>query len=332
MYDDETQKGKSIRTRDGRIHFDFIISNPAYQGDGENEKFFLRESRKLSDVVMMAIPANSENVYDEKFEKIDKILNCEDFFAKRNGNRSRDRAVFLYHKNEEGDEINSLPPILSDIQQKVWSTDPKSLIHIVSSHGNYRFTETLREEYPEVKLKFVDADVFARFPQIFQKNRPCDGYDSILMLGILNTKHVYRWVRRDFINAPENLTKYKVMIPASNRSETVEDTLSQFEIGAPNVGHTETFLSVGSFDNIREAENCRNYLKTQFCQAMHRISQETTENTRDTWQYVPWEDFGEDSDINWNVPIWQIDTQLFEKYGLTDEEIAFIKSPVPSIS
>ena len=50
------------------------------------------------------------------------------------------------------------------------------------------------------------------------------------------------------------------------------------------------------------------------------------------WKYVPLQDFTPASDIDWTQPIPAIDQQLYRKYGLTDEEIAFIESHVKEMT
>ena len=44
------------------------------------------------------------------------------------------------------------------------------------------------------------------------------------------------------------------------------------------------------------------------------------------------QDFTSKSDIDWSKPISQIDQQLYRKYGLTDEEIAFIDTHVKEMT
>ena len=51
-------------------------------------------------------------------------------------------------------------------------------------------------------------------------------------------------------------------------------------------------------------------------------------NEKDTWKKVPLQDFTENSDIDWSQSIPEIDKQLYEKYGLSEEEIAFIETNV----
>lgn len=54
----------------------------------------------------------------------------------------------------------------------------------------------------------------------------------------------------------------------------------------------------------------------------------TQHNPKDTWANVPMQDFTYSSDIDWSKSISEIDAQLYAKYGLSEEEIAFIESMI----
>lgn len=54
----------------------------------------------------------------------------------------------------------------------------------------------------------------------------------------------------------------------------------------------------------------------------------TQDNPPDRWAYVPLQDFTEKSDIDWGKSVAEIDRQLYKKYGLSEDEIAFIESKV----
>ena len=54
----------------------------------------------------------------------------------------------------------------------------------------------------------------------------------------------------------------------------------------------------------------------------------TQDNNKDTWKYVPLQDFTSTSDIDWSKSIPEIDQQLYKKYDLTPEEIKFIETHV----
>lgn len=54
----------------------------------------------------------------------------------------------------------------------------------------------------------------------------------------------------------------------------------------------------------------------------------TQNNAKPTWKYVPLQDFTPSSDIDWSKSVHEIDLQLYEKYGLDENEIEFIESHV----
>lgn len=54
----------------------------------------------------------------------------------------------------------------------------------------------------------------------------------------------------------------------------------------------------------------------------------TQDLTPKKWAYVPLQDFTSNSDIDWSQSVADIDCQLYAKYGLDDDEVAFIESHV----
>lgn len=50
--------------------------------------------------------------------------------------------------------------------------------------------------------------------------------------------------------------------------------------------------------------------------------------TRDTYRFVPMQNFTDGSDIDWSKSVEEIDAQLYTKYHLSDDEIAFIESMI----
>lgn len=99
-------------------------------------------------------------------------------------------------------------------------------------------------------------------------------------------------------------------------------------IGTPLIGHTDTFLSIGDFEYESEAESCLKYIKTKFARVMLGILKVTQDNTRGKWRFVPLQDFSASSDIDWSKSVSDIDSQLYSKYGLSDDEIEFIERNV----
>ncbi|TVW15639.1 restriction endonuclease, partial [Streptococcus pneumoniae] len=54
----------------------------------------------------------------------------------------------------------------------------------------------------------------------------------------------------------------------------------------------------------------------------------TQDNKKGTWKYVPLQDFTVNSDIDWTQSVADIDRELYQKYDLSPEEIAFIENHV----
>ena len=53
--------------------------------------------------------------------------------------------------------------------------------------------------------------------------------------------------------------------------------------------------------------------------------------SQEVFRFIPLQDFTESSDIDWNKSISEIDQQLYAKYHLTTEEIAFIENMTNSM-
>ncbi len=133
---------------------------------------------------------------------------------------------------------------------------------------------------------------------------------------------------KKYINNNDYLEKYNVFVPEANGSGALGEVLSTPLIGQPLIGHTDTFLSIGAFDNEEEAKALLKYIKTKFARAMLGVKKATQHNPKSTWQFVPLQDFTANSDIDWSKSIPEIDRQLYKKYNLSPEEIDFIETHV----
>ena len=147
-------------------------------------------------------------------------------------------------------------------------------------------------------------------------------------MGRFNAKRTYRFIDEKYLVLPENYNKFKVFLPESNGSGAIGEVLSTPLVGEPLVGHTQTFISFGAFDNREEAENLLKYIKSKFARTMLGTLKITQHNKAPTWENVPLQNFTNNSDIDWSQSIAQIDRQLYNKYGLNEKEIAFIEEKV----
>ena len=134
------------------------------------------------------------------------------------------------------------------------------------------------------------------------------------------------------MNNVKNLDKYKVILPKSNGSGAIGEVLSTPLIGTPLIGNTESFISIGAFDCLEEANAAFKYVKSKFARCALGILKTTQDNPPEKWKYVPLQDFTDKSDIDWSKSVREIDQQLYAKYGLSDDEIAFIEKNVKEMA
>ena len=122
------------------------------------------------------------------------------------------------------------------------------------------------------------------------------------------------------------------MVTQANGSGEFGEKLSSPFIAGPNVGTTETYISIGRFGTKEEAQNALKYIKSKFARAMLGILKITQNGNKDVWRLVPLQDFTLNSDIDWSKTIPEIDQQLYRKYELSQDEINFIETKVQAMN
>ena len=117
----------------------------------------------------------------------------------------------------------------------------------------------------------------------------------------------------------EWIGKWKVYVPESNNigTELNDDNQNSF-VGAPDTICTETFLVVGADLNLtkRNAIHLSDYLRTKFARFLLSLAKISQHGTSKTYRFVPVQDFSKP---------WT-DAELYVKYALSANEIAFIDS------
>lgn len=132
-------------------------------------------------------------------------------------------------------------------------------------------------------------------------------------------------------NNLEAIGLWKVLVPRANNigTELNDDNLNS-EVCPPQSICTEAylFIGIGLQMNEKHAINASAYLRTKFTRFMHSLSKTSHDATSKTYRFVPLQDFTTQSDIDWSKSIPEIDQQLYAKYGLSKEEIAFIEGSI----
>lgn len=93
----------------------------------------------------------------------------------------------------------------------------------------------------------------------------------------------------------------------------------------PNEVCTQSYRVVDSFDTMKEAEACMKYIKTRYVRILMLPTLASQHISKETFRFVPLQDFTSQSDIDWSKSISEIDQQLYKKYGLSADEVDFIE-------
>lgn len=164
----------------------------------------------------------------------------------------------------------------------------------------------------------VGFNVFDGFPELFFDEKPTDNDEYAQICGREKNNRCLKWIKRKYLKTPDNFDYYKVFIPKANGSGAIGEVLS-----TSVVGHTVTFLSIGKFKTLFEAEAVLKYIKTKFARTLLGALKVTQDNSREVWKFVPLQDYSNHSDIDWNASIEKIDAFLYKKYELSDKEFFY---------
>ena len=158
--------------------------------------------------------------------------------------------------------------------------------------------------------------------------------DDVRLIALNSRRRTSMYIRRDTLpKESPNLNCYKVFIPKawgnmSKASGYLGGSYSETIVASPSDCCSETYIEFGPFETLELAESANKYLHTKFFRAMFFYNKKSQNTPRATYSCVPLQDFSPSSDIDWSKPISDIDSQLYSKYGLSDEEIEFIEQNI----
>ncbi len=320
------------------MKFDVIIGNPPYQlsdaGYGRSASpiyhHFVQQAKKLNPrYLVMIIPA--------RWYSGGKGL---DEFRHETLNDNRFREI---HDFPDATDVFPGVQIKGGVCYFLWDRDNPGLCNVYNYlYGNVSvLTRPLREEGAETFIRYnqaisilhkvlrlgepsIKGVVSARkpfgFPTNFKgKPNPFPGAVKLYQNGGVG------WVKRKEITVgKEAIDKYKVFIPplGSGSDSFPHPILGHPFLGEPNSACTETYLYIGLFDNEEEPKNLISYISTRFFRFMVMLNKPAQHATKKVYHFVPMQDFSKP---------WT-DEELYKKYGLTQDEIAFIESMVRPMS
>ena len=361
------QKGTTVKVNDIKrkqtknqenMKFDVIIGNPPYQEETASDStrkppifnYFMDEAYKCADIVSLITPArflfnagytpsqwNNKMLHDPHL----KVQLYESISGNIFQNTQIEGGIVItYHDNnadfgiiETFVKFNELNTILRKVRLKTSSF----LDEIISSPLSYQLTPLVGQNHPNL-LPRLRSSAFSTHADIFYDEVPNDGLDYIGMMGLLEGERTIKYIRKDYIRDNSGtLDKWNVLVSKANgASGTLGDNAARM-ISSPTiigkgVGYTQTFIAIGKFETESEAYNAKKYVLSKFARAMLGILKITQDCPGPKWKYVPLQDFTSSSDIDWSKSIAEIDEQLFDKYGLDDQERNFIRTKVKEMA
>lgn len=335
------------------MKFDAVVSNPPYQVGVNKEPLyhhFISIGMEIGDLGTLIHPGrflfnagktpkawNQKMLNDEHFKvvkywkKSDEVFDAVDI---KGG-----VAVTMWDKQNVIGPIGTfvLHDELRTIQEKVESLGEESFSKLVYSRDLYQLTELFYKENPELEGRQskghrfdLGTTAFSLFPEVFSDEKPAgDGY--ALVVGRENDKRIAKWIKKEYLKLPDNFESYKIAFPVANGSGKFGESLSDPFVCGPCCAQNTTFLSAGNFYTLFEAQSCLKYVKTKFARCMLGIFKVTQHTTREAWRAVPLQNFTQQSGINWDLSIPELDAALYQKYNLTQDEIDFIESNVSAM-
>lgn len=334
-----------------------VIGNPPYQGECDSNgrkppiyNYFMDQAYEVSDKVELITPArflfdagqtpkdwNRKMLGDCNF----KVVKYEeDASAVFSGVEIKGGVAITYRDLDcENEPIGVFVPWgpMRNVLAKVGSKCEGSVSNAMTGAVPYRYSDEAKNQHPEyAELMGKSFDLRTNaldrlYGKLFFRDKANDS-DYVAICGLFEKKRECLWIRRSYIDAPSNFDGYKVLLSKASGAGLFGEKLASLAVAAKRVGHTQSFVSMGNFDTEEEADSLVRYLKTKFARSLLGILKVTQDITPRVWKFVPLQDFTSESDIDWSQSVANIDRQLYAKYGLDDDEIAFIESHVKEMN
>ena len=353
-------KGKSFwkANENDNMKFKAIVGNPPYQvmdGGGNGAAAvpiynkFVEITKSISpDYISLIMPAKwygggrgldefRENMLNEThIETIFDYPNPKEIFP--TANISGGVCYFRWHKGYNSHEVTfenvisgnrvSARRVLNEfIPYDIFPryNEATSIIHKVLSSTNYTPLSEIIAPYKPFGLR------------TYERGSETRKEDSDL---VLHTSKGIGYVERDSVTASvDYVNAYNVITGkalSGHLGETDENgqvkVLATTKVIAPNEVCTESYIAIGKFDTDIEANNAYKYLCTKFSRFLLLQALPTLDIRKERFIFVPMQNFTASSDIDWSKSVEEIDAQLYIKYNLSEEEIAFIESMIKPMS
>jgi hypothetical protein len=325
------------------MQFDVVVGNPPYQmtggGGGTNDSsiyhLFVQQAKSLEPrFLSMVIPSRwmaggrgpglaefrSDFLGDRRVRTLVDFENAADAFP--TVGIGGGICYFLWDRDNPGtcrSEFRRggsvVGPTERDLNEfEIFVRDPRSVSILKKVLGA---NEPSFEGIVSGDTPFGLATNFSNFTE-----GAAPGKGTIRLYANKGTKRISGALLRSLVQKNTHLIdSWKVLVPKTGSGREREKTGVDVVLGPPLIAEpgsacTQTYVAVGPFLTEDEARNVEAYLRTRFARfliSLRKISQDTL---RGVYRWVPVQE--------WNRE-WT-DEALYEKYGVTDSERAYIES------
>lgn len=317
------------------MKFDVVIGNPPYQlsdgGFGASSKAlypdFVNQAKKLTPRYMcMIIPA--------RWYAGGKDL---DDFRKT---MLKDSHIREIHDYPDASECFPGVEIKGGVCYFLWNRDVTGDVKVIT-HKNGSIVSSMNRQLTEPgcdtfirqneaisilrKIRLVKTGSFSdlvhpamtfgirTYVKDFDSDKPFKGG-----IKVYAQRSVGYIEKNKIVSGTEYIDKWKVIIPeAIGSGEMGKDEIKPI-LSEPYSINTETYIMNGPYQTEQEALNVISYIKTKLFHFLLGLKKITQHTTQKVYSLIPLQDFSHP---------WT-DEMLYKKYGLTEDEIAFIESMI----
>jgi site-specific DNA-methyltransferase (adenine-specific) len=319
------------------MKFDVIVGNPPYQlkdggfGDSAAPIYhkFIHQAKKLNPrYLSMIVPARwysggkgldefrDEMLNDSRLSEIHDFPETKDCFPGLNirggvcyfiwDSTHKGDCKISTHKGNNITSITERPLLEPETNIFIRYNEAISILHKVR-----KLKEKTIEKIVSSRKPFGLATNFSDYKKEQSNNYPIKLY----RFGESG------YVKESQLKTADNLIKrYKIFIAKASPGGDYypHQVFSKPILGEPNTCCTETYIVIGPFPDKKMTNNVIHYISTRFFRFMVLLIKNTQDVPKKVYSFVPMQDFSEP---------WT-DERLYKKYGLTQDEIAFIESMI----
>lgn len=323
------------------MKFDVIVGNPPYQLDDGGaqksaspiyQKFVEQAIRMNPRYISMIIPARWYNGGKGLDEFREEML--------------KDDRIAVLHDFPETSDCFPGVNIRGGVCYFLWDSHHHGNCRIINHNGNQIIADSVRpllEKGNDTFIRFNKAIDILNKVRAFHEDSFASFVSARKPFGLAtnfsdysSTKDefheilLYRFGDNGYVNKKQLLKNiewsdsWKVIVPYASpgQDEYPHLILSEPIVAPPESACTETYLVIGPFVSEREAQNVASYMRTQFFRFMLFLLKSSQHITQKVYKFVPLQDFSHPWD----------DGQLYAKYGIMDDEIAFIDSLIKPLA